>query len=119
MKKIFIVLGVLISLAVIGLVAVATLDLNRFGKDHVYVQIVGDGEVEKEVANGVVYETYWYNEPAYTANGEQINVQFSAQKNLRHGAYLMLYMKNGNEVTSYDEIQFEELSKEVQKKMQE
>ncbi|MER2190819.1 MAG: YxeA family protein [Solibacillus sp.] len=119
MKKLFITLGALVAILIAALVVFATVDFNRMGKDHVYVQITTDGEVETYTDNnGAVYKTYWYELPAYTADGEEQTVKFSAQKGLRQDAYLMLYMKNGNEVTSYDEVQFEELPAKVQEKLQ-
>ncbi|WP_042470232.1 YxeA family protein [Bacillus ndiopicus] len=118
MKKVFIVLASLIAVVIAGLVIIATVDFNRLGKNYVYVQIAGDGEVEKYTAsNGEVLEMYWYKQPAYKENGEAINVEFSATKNLRHDAYLKLYVKNGNEVTSYDEVTFDELPEKVKEKL--
>lgn len=118
MKKIFIVLGAVTALMIVALVVLATVDFNRLAKDNVYVQITTDGQLETFTASdGAVYETYWYEQPAYTAAGEEMTVEFSAQKNLRHDAYLMLYMKDGNEVTSYDEVQFDDLPKAVQEKL--
>lgn len=119
MKKLFVMLGVLMVVLITVLVGLATIDFNRLGKGNVYVQIVGDGKVEKFTdTNGAVYETYWYTLPAYDEKGEEMQVNFSAQKNLRHDAYLMLYLKNGTEVTSFDEVQFDELPKKVQEKLQ-
>lgn len=58
-------------------------------------------------------KTYWYEQPAYTEDGEEIQVEFSAQKELRQGAYLMLYVNKDNEVSSYDEVSEAELPDEV------
>lgn len=119
MKKLFITLGALIAVLIAALVVLASVDFNRMGKDNVYVQITTDGEIETYTDNkGAVYKTYWYELSAYTAEGEEQPVKFSAQKDLRQGAYLMLYMKDGNEVTSYDEVQFEELPVKVQEQFQ-
>lgn len=117
MKKIFIILGSLVAIMTVALVVLATADFNRLGKENAYVQIVEDGKDETFTASdGAVYKTYWYEQPAYTAEGEELTVEFSAQKNLRHDAYLMLYMKDGSEVTSYDEVPFENLPEKVQQK---
>lgn len=119
MKKIFIALGAFVALMLAALVVLATVDFNRVAKDNVYVHITTDGELETFTASdGAVYETYWYELPAYTEAGEELTVEFSAQKNLRHDAYLMLYMKDGNEVTSYDEVQVDELPAVVREKLQ-
>lgn len=119
MKKLFILLGALVAFMIAALVVLATVDFNRIGKDNAYVQITMDGEVETfKTGDGAIYETYWYELPAYTAEGEQLTLKFSAQKNLRHDAYLMLYLKNDDEVSSYDEVQFEDLPAAVQEKLQ-
>lgn len=118
MKKIFILLGAVVALMIAALVVLATVDFNRLGKDNAYVQIVADGKVETYTVNGAVYKSYWYEQPAYTADGEEMNVTFSAQKNLRHDAYLMLYLKDGNQVTSYDEVKFEDIPAKAQEQLQ-
>lgn len=115
MKKLFIAFGVVLALLVAGLVVLATVDFNRLGKEHVYVHITEDGVEERFVdGNGAVYMSYWYEQVAYDEDGKEVQVKFSAQKNLRHDAYLMLYLKNGEEVTSFDEVQFDELPINVQ-----
>lgn len=66
MKKVFIGLTSLIVLVVAALVIIATVDFNRLGKDAVYVQITGDGDIEKFTASdGEVMMMYWYKQPAY------------------------------------------------------
>ncbi|KYG89234.1 YxeA family protein [Metasolibacillus sp. FSL H7-0170] len=117
MKKVFIALASLIIVVIAGLVVIATVDFNRLGKEAVYVQITGDGEVEKfTTASGEVMATYWYKQAAYKENGGVVEVEFSANKNLRHDAYLKLYVKSGKEVTSYDEISYDELPEKVKEK---
>lgn len=115
MKKLFIAFGVVITLLVAGLVVLATVDFNRLGKENVYVHITEDGVEDRFVtSDGAVYMSYWYEQAAYDKNGKEVQVKFSADKNLRHDAYLMLYIKNGDEVTSFDEVQFDELPVKVQ-----
>lgn len=118
MKKLLIAVGFVFVLLVAGLVVLATMDFNRLGKDHYYVQITTDGERERFVASdGAVYESYWYTLPAYNEKGEEQIVKFSAQKNLRKDAYLMLYLKKGDEVTSFDEVQAADLPEKVKEKL--
>ena len=115
MKKLFIAFGVVLALFVAGLVVLATVDYNRLGKENVYVHITEDGVENRFVASdGAVHNMYWYEQSAYDENGNEMQVKFSAHKNLRHNAYLMLYLKNGNEVTSFDEVQFDDLPTNVQ-----
>ncbi|WP_274308794.1 YxeA family protein [Solibacillus daqui] len=114
MKKLFIAFGFVVALLVAGLVVLATMDFNRLGKDHVYVQITEDGVEDRSVAtDGTVYMSYSYEQVAYDEDGKEVLVKFSASKNLRHEAYLMLYTKDGNEVTSYDEVQYDVLPAKV------
>ena len=111
MKKIIgITIGIVSILVVAAVVILATVDINRFGKDNVYVQ-VGDPSYTEEYKtdSGQIITTYWYESPAYDDNGGVVDVEFSAQKELRQDAYLKLYIKKGNEVTSYDEVSWEEI----------
>ncbi|GLC90158.1 YxeA family protein [Lysinibacillus piscis] len=118
MKKVFIGIGALLVVLVAGLVVLMTVDFNRLNKDAYYVQITADGKVKEDKAdNGEIFKTYWYELEAYNENAEEKALTFSAQKNLRQDAYLKLYVKNGTEVTSYDEVQFDELPNKVQQQM--
>lgn len=118
MKKVFFGIGALFILFVAGLVVLMTVDFNRLNKDTYYVHITADGEVEEYKADsGQIYQTYWYELPAFNKNGEEKTFKFSAQKNLRHDAYLKLYVKKETEVTSYDEVKFHELPAKVQDQM--
>lgn len=114
--------GLTVALSFVVLIAAALLivtkvDFNRLGKEEVYTKITEDGIVDKQTtSNGQVYESYIYNQPAYKENGEETIVEFTATKNLRHDAYLKLYIKDGNVVTSYDEVTYDELPAKVQEK---
>ena len=111
MKKVFFGIGALFILFVAGLVVLMTVD-------SYYVHITADGEVEEYKADsGQIYQSYWYELPAFNKNGEEKTLKFSAHKNLRHDAYLKLYVKKETEVTSYDEVKFHELPAKVQDQM--
>jgi len=115
MKKVFLGIGALFILFVAGLVVLMTVDFNRLNKETYYVNITADGEVEEyKASNGEIFKMYWYELPTYNKNGKEKTLKFSAQKNLRHDAYLKLYVKKENEVTSYDEVKFHELPAKVQ-----
>lgn len=118
MKKLFIVLGSLIGILVIGLIFLATVDFNRLGKENMYVHITQDGQVEEErLDSGEIFKRYWYTLDAVEEDGEITTVEFSANKNLRVGAYLKLYVKNDVEVTSYDEVKETDISEKALKKL--
>ncbi|WP_040978037.1 YxeA family protein [Oceanobacillus jeddahense] len=115
MKKIIALVISVVVLFVAAVVVLMTVDFNRAGKDNVYVQIDESAYTEEEkLDNGEVMKTYWYEQPAYTEDGEEIHVEFSAQKELRQGAYLMLYVNKDNEVSSYDEVSEAELPDAVE-----
>lgn len=118
MKKVFLGIGALFILFVAGLVVLMTVDFNRLNKDTYYVHITSDGEVEEyKASDGQIFELYWYELPAINEKGEEMTLRFSAQKNLRHDAYLKLYVKKENEVSSYDEVQFNDMPAKVQKQL--
>ena len=120
MKKIIgITIGIVSILLVAAVVILATVDFNSFGKENVYVQ-VGDPSYTDEytIDSGQVITTYWYELPAYDEDGNVIEVEFSAQKELKQGAYLKLYVKQENEVTSYDEVSWEEIPVAAQEELE-
>jgi uncharacterized protein (TIGR01655 family) len=78
----------------------------------VEVQTPSDVE-ETTLENGDVMKRYVYTQPAYTPEGELNEVTFTAGKELREGAYLRLYVKDGDTVTSYDEVSREDVPRSV------
>jgi len=116
MKKL---IGITFILLVAAVVILTTVDFNRFGKENVYVQ-VGDPSYtdEDKLDSGEIMTRYWYELPAYHENGDEMKVAFSAQKELSQGAYLKLYIKNENEVTSYDEVSWEEVPEAAQEELE-
>ena len=119
MKKLFIVLGSIVGILFIGLIVLASVDFNRLGKENVYVQIVSDGELdENRLDSGEIMKRYEYELVAYNDAGEAVEVEFSAAKNLRVGAYLMLYVKDGDVVTSYDEVKEQDVPEKALEKLQ-
>lgn len=118
MKKVYIGIGAALIVFVGALVALMTVDFNRINKDTYYVQVTTDGEVEEFKLNtGEIAQTYWYELPSYDESGKEQTLKFSATKNLRKAAYLKLYVKGGKEVSSYDEVQFDEIPTKAQEKL--
>ncbi|MEG7677119.1 DUF1093 domain-containing protein, partial [Listeria monocytogenes] len=67
MKKI---IGIVVILLIGSVVALATIDFNRFGKENVYVQVGEPSYIEEEkLDSGEIMTTYWYELPAYNENG--------------------------------------------------
>ncbi|GAA0375300.1 YxeA family protein [Bacillus horti] len=118
MKKIFATLLTVVVVFMGMVLALATVDINRLGKDNLYVQISEHTDIEEtRLDSGEVVKRYWYELPAYDENGVKNMVEFSAARELRLDAYLMLYVKNENEVTSYDEVQWNEIPTQAQEKL--
>lgn len=116
MKKFLIVVGILFVLGVVGVFALTNIDFNRMNANNYYLQITEDGVPhEDKLDDGSVMTYYSYKLDAINADGETILLEFTAQKNLRKDAYLKMYVKNGNEVSSYDEVKFENIPKKAQK----
>ncbi|GIN73420.1 hypothetical protein J14TS2_38950 [Bacillus sp. J14TS2] len=119
MKKIVTLISVLVLL-VGAVVVLLTVDFNRLGKERVYVEVIEPTDIaEDKLDNGEIMTRYWYNQTAYNEKGKAVTVEFSAPKELRQGAYLMLYLKKGSEVTSFDEVQWKEIPSETQTKIKE
>ncbi|MEG0385670.1 YxeA family protein [Solibacillus cecembensis] len=118
MKKVYIGIGATLILFIAALVALLTVDFNRLNKDTYYVQVTIDGELEEfRLDTGEIAESYWYELPSYDESGEEQTLKFSATKNLRKDAFLKLYVKGGKEVSSYDEVQFDEIPTKAQEKL--
>lgn len=118
MKKIVGIMFAIIVIFVLIVVALATIDINRFGKDNLYVQIGEHTDVEETgLDSGQIAKRYWYELPAFDDKGEMTMVEFSAAKELRVDAYLKFYVKNNNEVTSYDEVQWDDIPVKAQEKL--
>lgn len=94
--------------------AVLTLDFNRFNKERYYIQITQDGEkIEDRLDNGETMIRYGYKGDAVNDEGKHKELEFSANKQLRKGAYLMLYVNKEGEVTSYDEVSKKDMPKDA------
>lgn len=114
MKKVwFIFLGIIV-IVVGASYTVLTLDFNRFNKESYYIQITQDGEkIEDRLDNGETMIRYGYKGDAVNDEGKHKELEFSANKQLRKGAYLMLYVNKEGEVSSYDEVSKKDMLKDA------
>lgn len=111
MKKIFIILA-LLFLGVI--ILFASIDINRIGKDNLYVEVIDHSDIEEtKLGDGEVTTRYIYEQNSFDKDGKLVEVEFTAGKRLEKG-YLKLYVKDGNVVTSYDEVQWSEIPGDAQ-----
>ncbi|HAM80958.1 YxeA family protein [Ornithinibacillus bavariensis] len=118
MKKSMIVIGIIVVIIVAGAFFMQNVNLNRFGADEYYTQINGKGnKMEEKMSDGTIYINYEYELPAYNKDGEQKTLTFTANKQLRENAYLLLFVKDGKGVTSYQEVTAKELPEKVAEKL--
>ncbi|ANF97293.1 YxeA family protein [Paenibacillus bovis] len=117
MKKWMISVIVVVIMLIAGVVILQNVNFNRLGTDHYYVQTQGQGKkLEDRTSSGEIYTSYEYTLPASDANGTGMTITFTAAKQLRQGAWLMLYIKDG-EVTSYEEVQPADVPAAAQSKL--
>ncbi|QKS73013.1 YxeA family protein [Paenalkalicoccus suaedae] len=114
MKKVGIILTGALILLLAGIVILATVDFNRLGKENVFTQIEAPVEIdEMTLDSGEIVYTYWYEETAFEENGSPLDVRYSATRELREGAYLMLYVDDDGHVTSFDEVELEDIPQDA------
>ncbi|WP_088815228.1 MULTISPECIES: YxeA family protein [Listeria] len=109
--------GTIITVAVLALLiggGYYFMNYNHIGADTYYTKITTDGEKENEHAQSTRYN---YSLPGFNEDGEKKELDFSAIKNLRKGAYLKIYTKPIKGVTSYEEVQKADIPKEAQEKV--
>lgn len=100
--------------ALLGLITLQNLNFNRLGAEAYYTKIEGAGaRVNEDMPEG--YIRYEYNLPSFKGDGESAKLPFTAAKQLREGAYLKLFVKEGKGVTSYQEVSFDEIPEDAQK----
>ncbi|EGQ26075.1 MULTISPECIES: YxeA family protein [Sporosarcina] len=114
MRKGLILAGVIAVLLAGAVFALAKVDFNRMGKGNAYYHISPAHSVEEtKLDSGEIMKRYLYTGPAYKENGKEIEVEFTAAKELREGAYLKLYLTKGDDVTSYDEVELSDIPDKV------
>lgn len=109
------IVGVLIA----GGVAASKINFNRVGAKEYYTKIVGAGEPRDERdSSGEHYTRYEYSLDGYEKDGGQMKrLDFMANKQLREGAYLKVYVKETKGVTSYQEVQLDEIPDKIGNKL--
>ncbi|QDK71715.1 YxeA family protein [Lactococcus protaetiae] len=91
-----------------------------YGGTSYYIQVTQDGKKVKEQDDtGKTYYHYEYKEKAYDKNGKMKQLDFNAEHNLRHEAYLKLTYNKAKGVTNWEEVQKAKIPspalKEIQK----
>lgn len=106
---------IILALLFLGVILLfVSIDINRIGKDNVYVEVIDHTDIEEtKLDGGEVITRYIYEQNSFDKDGKLVEVEFSASKKLGKG-YLKLYVKDGNVVTSYDEVQWNEIPGDAQ-----
>ncbi|MFD0589494.1 YxeA family protein [Paenibacillus sp. GCM10027627] len=110
-----IVIAFMAGCVILGFFALQTVNINRIGTDGYFTKIVGAGKVVS-VDGTKDFIRYEYELVAYMDDGKEEKLPFSAAKQLREGAYLKLFVKEGKGVTSYQEVSFDEIPEAAQKR---
>lgn len=114
MKKIGIFI-IAIMVVLIGFVIfIQNVNINRLGTDEYYVQISNSvNKTEDKTDSGQVYVQYEYQLSAFDKSGNKKEFTFTASKELRKDAYLMLFVKDEKGVTSYEEVKKADIPKKA------
>ncbi|WP_144461297.1 YxeA family protein [Siminovitchia fortis] len=114
MKKLLITFVTIAIIFVGALVIFQKVNFNRVGAEEYYTQIKGEGKlIEDKIDSGEKIISYEYKLPAFDKDGRQKTLTFTAQKQLRENAYLILFVKDNKGVTSYQEVKKKELPKKA------
>lgn len=118
MKKRVVALSIVVIVLVGLILFMQNVNLNRIGAQSYYVQINQDGKrMEYKSDSGEKYISYEYAQNGFDSNGNEKKLIFTANKELRKNAYLRVYVKGGN-VSSYQEVQVDELPEKAKQKLE-
>lgn len=116
MKKIILLLSVL---TIVTSVLVGC-NLNRIETEKYYVQITVDGkeEVSKSDSSGeIMGKKFSYKLLGFDKEGKEKELEFTATKNLRKEAILVLYYSEAKGVKSWEELNKVDLPTKVKEKL--
>lgn len=98
--------------------------LKDVGSDKYYLQVSVDGNKKFAFKDGEedVYRYEYRDIKAYDESGNEIKVVFTADKNLRKGAFLEVRVRDSksnelNSILSYKEVQVDELPSLAKEKL--
>ena len=107
MKKILIGIGTFLVILIAG---AAIWYHNAYGGESYYVHITADGTKTKVKADdGAKWDEWNYEIPGYTKQGSKKDLEFRADHNLRHDAYLDVTYNNSKGVTEWHEVKAKEV----------
>ncbi|MFZ4453815.1 YxeA family protein [Salibacterium aidingense] len=119
MKKVIIIFLSGFVLFIGAIIALANINFNRIGTDQLYVQTSEPVEIDEHTQDsGEIARTYWYETTAYNENGNEETVEYSSTSELSLDAYLMLYVRNGNDVTSFNEVSWKDVPEAAKEELE-
>lgn len=103
MKKI--IFGMLTLIVIIAAGGYTWYQMSYGGVSY-YMQVTQDGK-KTEIRDdaGKAFENYIYHEKAYESSGKEKSIEFTADHNLRHKAYIKLTYNNAKGVTNWEEVE--------------
>lgn len=100
----------LVCLALIlSLLSACGPQIQTIGADEYYVEIQSEGEANTEQGN----TRYEYEMNGYNEDGEEKNLIFTSNHELRQNAYLRIYVKK-DEVITYEEVETDDIPNKAQ-----
>ena len=121
-KRAVITVGVIVVLSVV-VVGFGWLVLSGAAGEFYYAQVDNTRTAEVESRGGVVDPTggmsLSYSLPAYDKKGNEKEISFGTERQLREGAYLCLTVTPIRGVVEWKEVRFDELPVKVQDRMRE
>ncbi|MDZ5608097.1 YxeA family protein [Bacillus pseudomycoides] len=92
--------------------------INRTGKDVYYVQLTQEPKKEtKRTREGHVVDDYDYSLPGFDEKGIEKKIEFTEHRKLRNDAFLRIYHSDDSGVTSWEEVQIDDLPTKVKEKL--
>jgi uncharacterized protein (TIGR01655 family) len=99
------------------------ISLGKVVNTKAYIQILENGTEEKtKIETGEEFSRYYYKTTAYTKNGDERIVEFSASKNLRKGACIVVYLMAEDEnkvwsITTYEEVREDQIPQKTRERL--
>ncbi|MED2777022.1 YxeA family protein [Bacillus thuringiensis] len=116
MKKYIIFLNILV---VFMIVLTGCSSIKRAGTEEYYVQINTNGkEVIHEGNGGEKFKRFEYELKGLNENGEEKELKFDAEKNLRKEAFLRVFYSKEKGVKTWEEVKKEEIPKKARERLE-
>ncbi|MCY8008685.1 YxeA family protein [Bacillus haynesii] len=107
-----------ISLMIIFAALLSGCNLNRVGTDEYYVHITGNGKEDtSKFDDGEEYSVFKYVLAGFDEDGQEKTMEFTADKNLRIGAFLRLFYSENKGVKSWEEVEKDDIPEKAKDRL--